>query len=476
LDSGTHPVHAQPLYVANLYVPHPEQVPGYYNVVYVASDHDSVFAFDADGQVRQPLWKISFIHPPDVVPVPGSCFGASVPEFGITATPVIDPATNTMYVEARTLENRTTECDGTYVHKLHALDVATGHEKFGGPMIVKASVHGTGVGSHNGVVKFNPKSQNARPGLLLSRSSRDANNIVYFATASIRDHFAYHGWVLGYDSQTLAQQYVYNSTPNGAAGGIWHMGGGLPADDRGKIFAQTGNGSVRISEHSYSQAVLKLAPSSGGRLSLADYFIPRNYNLLNTHDWDVSSGGLLLLPDQPGKHRHLMVGGGKEGTIYVIDRDNLGKFNSGGDNIVQEIVGAIRASDSTGVYGIWNTPGYFQDGVYIFGHYDYPKMFKLRNGVLPDTATTTGNKIMKSPSPTFSADGASNGIVWILECDVGRLWAFDPNDLTHEFYDTNQNSDRDKLDGELEAVTPTVANGRVYVPTHKVLAVYGLVE
>jgi hypothetical protein len=350
-------------------------------------------------------------------------------------------------------------------------------EKFGGPVVVQASVPGKGAGNVNGVISFDPQTENVRPGLLLSKTPQDSNNIVFFGAASLEDLAPYHGWVLGYDSQTLALKYVYNSTPNGAAGGIWQLGGGLAADASGIIYLQTGNGSIDNNRDDYAQAVLKLT-SNNGSLSVADYFSPADRKVLNSNDWDVSSGGLLLLPDQPGNHPHLMVGGGKEGTIYLIDRDNLGGYNPGGDAIVQEIVGAIRPSvpNFQPYYGIWGTASYFQNNIYIFGRYDYPKMFTLNNGLLPTTPTSTGTTIMKSPNPVISANGSSNGILWTLQYGARTLWAYDPNDLTHEYYDTNQNRGRDEPRGTLITVIPTVANGRVYVPTSVEVDVYGLVE
>jgi len=469
---------AQPLYVANVFLPNPQNgAPGYHNVLYVATEHDSVYAFDADGKVTAPLWHVTFIDPPNIITVRGTCFGPGVGEIGIVPTPVIDPATNTIYVEARTLENPTDECTGTYVHRLHALDITTGQEKFGGPVVVQASVSGKGIGNLSGNLPFNPKMQNVRPGLLLSKTSQDTNNIVFFGSASLEDIEEYHGWILGYDSQTLALKYTYNSTPNGQGGGIWQLGGGLAADSSGNIYVQTGNGSYDFHSDNYSQAALKLTPSNG-ILSVADFFMPANRKLLNGYDWDISSAGLLLLPDQPGSHPHLMVGGGKEGTIYVIDRDKLSGYNSGGDLIVQEIVGAIRPSvpNLQPYYGIWNTPGYFQNNVYIFGRHDFPKMFTLNNGLLPVTATSTGTTMMMSPSPVISANGSANGIVWMLECDIKKLSGFDPNDLTHEYYDSNQNQKRDQPHGQIQTVTPTVANGHVYVPTTVEVGVYGLVQ
>jgi hypothetical protein len=472
IDGG---VHAQPLYVANVYIPNPlNGTPGYYNVVYVATEHDSVFAFDADGNVAGPLWVTSFINPPTVVTIPGGCFHAAISEIGTMATPVINPATKAIYVEARTLENPTSQCVGKYVHKLHALDITTGQEKFGGPVTVQGSVPGTGAGSVNGVLYFNPKTQNVRPGLLLSKTSQDTDYTVFFGSASLEDIPPFHGWVLGYDSRTLAKKYIFCTTPNGNDGGIWQMGGGLAADGYGNIFVQTGNGSFD-NKINFGESVLKLTPSNGV-LALVDYFTPDHYILLNRHDWDVSSGGLLLLPLQAGGAQ-LMVGGGKEGTIYVMNRNHLGGYNPAGDQIVQEIVGAIRSSVVGGsVFGIWGTASYFQNKVYIFGEQDYPKMFQLNNGSLPTTATSVGPTLMKHPNPTISASGGTNGIVWILQFDQVILWAYDPNDLTHEYYDTHQDPKRDRPDGGLEAVTPTVANGRVYVATRQNLDAYGLLQ
>jgi hypothetical protein len=471
LDGG---VHAQPLYVQNVNIPNPlNGNAGYHNVVYVATEHDSVFAFDADGKVNGPLWQVSFITPPTVVTIPGTCFEAAVAEIGITATPVIDPSTGTLYVEARTLENPTGQCTGTFIHKLHALDITSGQEKFGGPVQVEATVAGNGAGSIDNVLKFNPMTQNVRPGLLLSKTSADVHNIVFLGSASLEDIPPYHGWVLGYDSQTLAQKYVFCTTPNGRDGGIWQMGGGLAADTDGIIYASTGNG-VFDDSTDYGQSILKLTPSGGNTLTLTDFFTPADWKVINSHDWDVSSGGVLLLPDQTGAYPHEMIAGGKEGTIYVIDRDDLSGYNANGDNIIQEIVGAIAPSVVGTYYGIWNTAGYFQNNVYIFGHNDYPKMFTLANGMLPTTATSAGTTLMKSPNPIFSANGSSDGIVWILQFEASTLWAFDPDDLTNEYYDTNQKVRRDKPHGGLDTITPMVANGRVYVATKTELDVYGL--
>ncbi len=472
-------VQSQPLYVPNVYVPNPQNgSAGTYNIVYFATANDTLYAYDADGKVLSPLWKVSFINPPGVVPVPGSCAVANVPIIGITPTPVIDPTTKTMYVEARTLENPTDTCTGAYVHRLHALDIATGEEKFGGPVEIQGSVPGIGEGTLNGVVAFDPMKENARPGLLLSQSAQDPNSVVYISTASNEDTQPYHGWVLGYDSQTLEQKYVFCTTPNGGLGGIWQMGAGLAADADGNIFVQTGNGTFDNTTD-FGQSVLKLVPNALG-LSLVDSYTPNNYDTLNGNDWDVSSGGLLLLPDQPGNYPHLMIGGGKEGTIYVLNRDNLGGYKADANNIVQYIVGAIKPSIAgQPTNGIWNTPSYFNGNVYIFGQNDYPKMFTLSNGLLPTAATSTGNVIMRGPVAMISANGAQNGIVWMLQYDTTppALWAFNPANLTQEYYDTNQNQGRDRVAlTPISRVNPTIANGRVYVPANNIVQVYGLLQ
>jgi hypothetical protein len=296
------------------------------------------------------------------------------------------------------------------------------------------------------------------------------------AFASTNDIDPFHGWVLGYDSQTLEQKYVFCTTPDGIRGGIWQMGGGLAADADGNLFVQSTNGSFD-NDTDFSDSVLKLTPSDGG-LTRTDSYTSNNYFSLSEYDWDLS-GGILILPDQPGNYPHLMIGGGKEGTIYVMDRDNLGGYESTGNNIVQYIVGAIRGSiaGQEHDYGIWNTPSYFNGHVYIFGQEDYPKMFTLNNGLLPTTATSTGTVSMRSPAAIISANGTQNGIVWTFKHDLGppTLYAYDPNDLTHEYYDTNQNANRDKIGTQpVRRVNPTVANGRVYVPANFKLVAYGL--
>ncbi len=314
--------------------------------------------------------------------------------------------------------------------------------------------------------------------MLLSQSAQDVNSVVYIAMAGNQDWQPYHGWVLGYDSQTLALKYVFCTTPNGSEGGIWQMGGGLAADANGNIFLSTGNGTADTTTD-FGSSVLELTPNNG-TLTLAGYYTPSNYATLNEYDWDVTSGGVLLLPVQPGNYPNLLVAGGKEGTIYVVNRDNIGGYEQGGNNIVQYIVGAIRASvpNQKQGYGIYNTPSYFNGNVYIFGEEDYPKMFTLSNGLLPTRATSVGTVVMYSPDPIISANGSLNGIVWMLDWKpYGKLWAYNPSDLTQEYYDTNQDAKRDQVStAPIARVNPTVANGRVYVPANSSVLVYGLLQ
>jgi hypothetical protein len=474
------PVQGQPLYVANVYIPNPlNGTAGYHNVVYFGTANDSVYAYDADGKVPAgPLWMDSFVDPPSVVAIPGSCLMMAQSIVGITPTPVIDPTTNTMYLDARTLEGQTTACSGSYVHRLHALDITTGAEKFGGPVVIQASVPGTGEGSSGGVLAFDPLHENSRPGMLISQSAQDVNSVVYLATAGDQDWQPYHGWILGYDSQTLEQKYVFCTTPNGKEGGIWQMGGGIAADTNGNIFVSTGNGTADATTD-FGVSVLKLTPNNG-TLTLADYYTPDNYATLSANDWDVTSGGVLLLPTQPGNNPNLLVAGGKEGTIYVVNRDNLGGYEQGGNNIVQYIVGAIKGSiqGSHQTFGMFNTPSYFQGNVYIFGEYDYPKMFTLSNGLLPTKATSVGTVIMRSPDPIISANGSLDGIVWMLAFAPNpTLYAYNSSNLTKEYYDTNQDEARDQVSTTpIVRVNPTVANGRVYVPANTSVLVYGLLQ
>ncbi len=404
-------VYAQPLYVSNVVVPNK----GTHNVVYVATERDSVYAFDADDRVgsnASPLWQVSFVNArARVNPVPARDAGANdiVPQIGITGTPVIDGTSGTLYVVANTKEYQGRS--HAYVYRLHALDIATGAEKFGGPVVITASVPGTGDGGTTDIL--DPLRHLQRPGLLL------ANGIVYIAFGSHGDVGTYHGWLIAYDATTLQQLGVYNTTPNGAQGAIWQSGAGPAADANGDIYFETGNGDfdANTGGGDYGDSLVKL--TGGGVLTVADYFTPFDQAALNQADQDFGSGAPLLLPDEPGAHPHLAVGCGKEGTIYLIDRDNMGQFNNNGisDNqIVQSI--------PTAVGGTWSMPAYWNAGgtelVYFLGTGDVLKAFQLSNGQLSVSPVSQSNQAFGFPgsTPSISANGATNGIVWVLQVNT----------------------------------------------------------
>ena len=470
-------VYAQPLYVSQVSIPNR----GLHNVVYVATEHDSVYAFDADTDVgvnANPLWQRSFINPPaSVTSVPNGEVGTDdiVPEIGITGTPVIDQRSKTLYVVAKTKE----VIGGTvhYVQRIHALDLSTGAEKSGGPTVIGDTIHnggptytyvngpsvsGTGDGSVGGKVSFNALRQHNRCALLLS------NKVVYACFASHGDNGPYHGWVLGFDPGNLKLVSIFNTDPNGSDAGIWMAGNGPAADAKGELYALTGNGS--FGGNNFGDSALKLIP--GSVLSVADFFTPLNQNMLSHQDLDLGSGGILLLPDQAGNHPNELVFAGKEGTIYVVDRNNMGKFNAGSNNIVQTLVDAIG--------GAWSSPAFFEGRIYYNGSNDILKAFPVVGGQLSPPATGTHLPFgFPGATPSISANGRDNGVVWTLQTDAFKsgqavLHAFDAASLK-ELYNSNQASgSRDHPGGAVKFTLPTVVNGKVYVGTHSTLTVFGL--
>jgi chitodextrinase len=464
--------HASPLYVANLAIPGQ----GFHNVVYVATEHDSVYAFDADGRSNTPIWKQSFINPGSgITTIPagdtGECCDIT-PEIGITSTPVIDPATNTMYVVAATKE----VSGGTtnYVQRLHALDLATGAEKFGGPRVIQASVPGTGVGSSGGTLPFNSLRENQRTALLL------LNGVVYMAFGSHGDIQPYHGWILGYNATTLAQQYVFCATPNGEGGGIWQSGDGLAVDATGSIYVTTGDGTFDADTggKDYGDTYLKMTPS----LSVTDYFTPSNQSSLNANNSDLGAGGLALLPLQPGPFPNLMTSAGKNQTLDLVDRDNLGHFNAAGDTqIVQSLINVFpNGQPETGNY---SAPVYFNGDVFYSPVTDVLQAFQLTNGLFGTSPVMKSAAVYPYPggAMSVSSNGSSNGILWAVQRnDVtapGVLFAYDPrhNGSTLQvLYSSAQAGTRDTLDLAAKFSIPTVANGRVYVASDSDLTIYGL--
>jgi hypothetical protein len=462
-------VYAQPLYLPNVAIPGL----GTHNVVYVATQHDSVYAFDADsntGVNSSALWHRSFIHPKHgITTVSSGDVGCTdiVPEIGITSTPVIDTATGTIYLIAKTKEN------GKFFQRLHALDITTGKERSGSPMVIRAKVKGNGDGNVNGEVYFDPLREGQRAGLLLQNGS------IYIGWASHCDNGPYHGWVMSYDETTLKQIAVWNSTHNGGLGGVWQSGTGLAADSAFNVFFATGNGTYdgKKGGDDFSDTVAKLAPPVGQRFPLADWFTPYNQLDLSNGDVDVGSGGVLLLPDQGtgAPHQHLLVQVGKQGSIYLIDRDKMGHFNQNSNKIVQDMENAIG--------GMWATPAWWNNNVYFGGSGDTlrqytfdPAMGLLSAGAVSVSPTYFG---FPGTTPSISANGTSDAIVWTLQTDSygtgsAILHAYDATNVGTELYNSTQSGSRDDPGGAVKFTVPTVANGKVYVPAVQQLTVYGL--
>jgi len=466
---------ASPLYVANVAIP----ARGFHNVVYVATEHDSVYAFDADGASAAPLWLVSFINPAaGVTPVPASETGETgdIPgEIGITGTPVIDPVTGTLYVVAKTKE--VSGGNTNYVQKLHALDIGTGAEKFGGPATLQASVPGTGVGSQGGNVPFNALHENQRPALLLN------NGVVYIAFGSHGDVQPYHGWVLGYNAATLQQVFAFNATPNNEGAGIWQSGGGLAADASGSAYFVTGDGTFTANTGGidFGDSVMKLGPNG----SVIDYFTPYDQAAIDQSGQDLCAAGVILLPDQPGAHPHLLIASGKNATVYLIDRDQMGHFNPNNNSHAVQTLPNIFPNGTEPIPGNFITSVYFDGTVYFSPTQDTIQAFRLGNGLLPSSPTSRTSQSFAFPGLplSISANGSANGILWALErkggysdwTTQGVLHAYDPGDLSIELYNSDQAGTRDALEAQAAKYSvPLVVNGKVFVVSVDKLLAYGL--
>ena len=478
-------VYAEPLWLPALNVNG-----AVHNVVFVATQHDSLYAFDADASPCQQLWHVSLLDAahggtPGETSVlwsdVGNGFQDIFPEIGVTGTPVIDPATGTLYVISKS------ESSGPVFHqRLHAIDLATGNEKFNAPAMISASVAGTGDGSSSGVVTFDLQSEGQRAGLSL------VNGVVYICWASHEDAFPYHGWVLGYNASNVQQVAKFNTTPNGGLGGIWMAGGAPAIDASGNLYVSTGNGTFDADQGTppntdYGDSLLRISASSG--LSLTDFFTPNNQALLNQWDADLGSGGIVLLPDQTaGPVPHLLVGGGKEGVLYLVDRDNMGHFQSSSNF---QIVQSFHSNN-----GSFSTPVFWQNNLYIAGAAqgasDGLRMYSFMpaTGLFNTTASSVSSHAFLFPgaTPVISSAGSSNGIVWALDTNCygapspcgsvatpAILFAFDANNLATELWDSSQAAgQRDQAGSAVKFTVPTVANGKVYIGTRTELDVYGL--
>jgi len=452
-------VFAQPLYVYK--VPIDGQN---HNVIYVATEHDTVYAFDADNKASSALWSVSFLNSAEgVTPIPSSDLDSPInPEIGVTSTPVIDGNSGTLYVLAATKEN------GNYVHRLHALDITSGAEKFGGPVVIQGSVPGSGSGSSNGQITFQTKIQLQRPALLLSKG------VIYLAWASYNDHGLYHGWVMAYDASTLHQIAIWNDTPNGERGGIWQSGCGLSADSAGNVYVAIGNGTfdAYAGGANYGDSFIKLT-LNGSSLSVTDYFTPFNQQTLSDEDSDLGSSGLVLLPDQAGVNPHLGISAGKEGKIYLVNRDHLGKFQSDNDSqIVQSIPDALGTTPDDRNF---SSAVYWNGSVYFVGNTDAIKQFQLNSGLLSTSPVSqSSHQFGYTGTSSISANGSGNGILWTMEAGGSVLHAYDATNLANELYNSKQAGSRDFFGSAIRFNPPTVANGKVYVAGQTEIAVFGL--
>jgi len=459
-------VDAQPLYLANVSIPGQNS----HNVLYVATEHDSVYAFDADNGTQ--LWKVTLLGAGETTSDPHNC-GQVVPEIGITATPVIDRSrgpNGTIYVVAMSKN-----ASGSYFQRLHALDVTTGAELLGGPTTVQASYPGTGDGSSGGMVIFSPGQYAERASLLL------LNGILYTGWTSHCDIRPYTGWVIGYSASTLQQSGVLNLTPNGSEGSIWMSGAGMAADSLGNIYFLDANGDFDTnlnasgfpSNGDLGNSFIKL--STAGALTVADYFATFDTVQKSAADTDLGSGGAVVLPDlndAAGRTRHLAVGGGKDGNIYVVDRDSMGKFSPTANNNYQELQGALPG-------GVWSMPAYFNNTIYYGPVGNTIRAFSITNALLSSTPVGQTSNSFGYPgaTPGISANGTTNAILWAAENgNTAVLHAYDANNLSNELYNSNQAGTRDQFGAGNKFITPTVVNGKVYVGTTNGVAVFGLLH
>ena len=474
-------VYTQPLYLSGITVNGAT-----HNVIFVATENDSVYAFDADtngGANSTPLWQAPLLSTaygaaPGATTISSNEVGNDIqPQIGITGTPVIDPVSGTLYVVSAAIEN------GNAVQRLHALSVTTGLEKFGGPVVITATVPGTGNGSVNGTLTFDPLWENQRPGLLL------LNGIVYIGFASHGDNGAWHGWILGYNASTLAQTGAYNSSPNGTGAGFWSSGQGLAADQLnpttqpfGRMFVATGNGDYNATipysnSMDYGDSHLDLDLTNGVP-TITDEFTTNQQAELDSEDGDVGSGGMMVIPTQTtGSYPHLAVQAGKAGTLFLLNRDNLGGYNTTTDQVLQELPYTV------GDVGVWSSPAYWNGYVYYWGRFDYLKQFALVNGLLNTTPIESVETYgFPGATPAISANGSSQGIVWTIDSEAyatpgpSILQAHSASNVATTLYSSATNPARDAAGNAVKFAVPTVVNGKVYVGAAAEVDVYGLLS
>jgi outer membrane protein assembly factor BamB len=520
-------VYAQPLYVPKVAVPSR----GIHNTVYVATENNTLYAIDADDPKGLILWSAHLGQALSFKDVAKGFCTVIAPVLGITGTPVIEASTHTLYVVARTFENSRQE------YQLHALDISTGEERPGSPVVISASIPGTGDGSRNGKIIFDPNQQLQRTGLALVAGK------VHIGFGSNCDYGNYHGWLLAYDASTLRQTAAIVTTPNASRGGIWQSGAAPGADEEGNLFIVTGDGTfdAKSGGTDYGDTFLKLSLHPDDRWEVLDYFTPFDQRRMDDLNDDLGSSGTVLLPDQPGSHPHLLVSAAKSGTIYVLDRDNMGHFRGENDaQTVQTLRGALPKIDSTAAY--WE--GTHGRWVYISGVGGPLQQYSLNDGKLSSRPEFQSEELFGYPgsTPSVSAAGKSNGIVWVVGTTVpdnrtvvraylhrfrvniyslvhepriffhklfvrfsllfhspsifwgslkkmlpkktpealdrpAILRAYDATNVSNLLYDsTEAPQNRDQADLPVKFVVPTIANGKVYFGTQGYLDVYGLLN
>jgi hypothetical protein len=455
-------VDAQPLYLSQL-----SAAGGSFNTVFVATEHDSVYAFDSDSGAV--IWQVSLLGTGET---PSDARGCSqvIPEIGVTSTPVIDRtagAHGTLYVVAMSID-----AQSNHHQRLHALDLATGAELINGPVDISATFPATGTATSS----FDPKAYEERAALLL------LNGTIYTSWTSHCDGQPYAGWMITYAQSSLARNGALNVAANSSSGpAIWMAGGGPAVDSSGNIYLLTANGVFETtmdangfpSGQDFGNSFLKISNVSAG-LKVLDYFTMFNEVAESNVDQDLGSGGEMLLPDlndSTGTVRHLMVGAGKDGNIYVVDRDSMGKFNASTNSNYQTLSGVLPG-------GIWSTPAYFNGTVYYGDVSGTLKAFAIssaRLGATPQSQSAT-QFIYPGTAPSVSANGTANGIVWAHEnANLAVLHAYDAANLAHEIYNSNQAAgNRDQFGAGNKYITPTVADGKVFVGTTNSVAVFGL--
>ncbi len=446
-------IYAQPLYAAGIRVAGAQ-----HNVVFAATMHNSVYAFDADAPASTALlWQVNL--GPSVPSAMLHNLEDITPEIGILSTPVIDLSRQVMYVVSETLDRAQTPA-----FQLHALSIANGREVMNGPVTITASVAGTGAASDSGMIVFDPTLQLQRPGLALS------NGAVYLAFGSHADFFNFHGWLIGYDAGNLQHQIsILNTTPNGWGSSIWQAGRAPAIDDQGNIYVSTGNGDYDGTLN-FGESLLRVSAAGS---KVLDWYTPENYDQLTDNDWDFGSTGAMLVPNS-----NYVLAGGKSGTLCLMQRDSLGHLQLGGSHTAQEV--------QVNPNGLFNMALWANAGgpiVYLLEPLGPLKAFQIVNGQLNSLATSTYYPIPVSyyAGIAVSANGGANGtgIVWLAtgSSTSGTLHALDASNLSHELWNSDMISTRDSLGQFAKFVAPTVVNGRVYVPTFShTLAVYGFLS